>query len=95
MKETHTMPNGDMMPGASHSPNKMIGGVVGALGGLANLGATSQQTGALSGMTQQPGQMQQSPINPVAMGGMQSQMPNMFGMPQPMQSFNNIMPQNK
>jgi len=38
-----------------YSPNKMIGGMVGALGDTANLGATSQQTGALSGITQQPG----------------------------------------
>ena len=40
-------------------------------------------------------QMQQSPINPMALGGLQNQIPNMFGQPNPTQSFNNIMPKNK
>jgi len=73
------------------TPNKMIGGIAGAmapqagvLGGATNLGAPVQ-----------PNQMPQSLINPIALGGMQPQIPNMFGQPQPTQSFNNIMPQNK
>ncbi len=49
----------------------------------------------ITGMSVQPNQMPQSLINPTALGGMQSQIPNMFGQPQPTQSFNNIMPQNK
>ena len=79
MKETHTMPDGTVMPGASHSPNKMIGGIAGAM---------AQQPGAIDAANQ----MQQSPVNPVALGGMQSKMPNMFGQPQPRVSYNNLMP---
>ncbi len=40
----------------------------------------------------QPNQMIQSPINPVALGGMQPQMPSVFGQPQPGVSYNNLMP---
>ena len=54
-----------------------------------------QATDPITGMPVQPNQMPQSLINPTVLGGMQSQMPNMFGQPQPTQSFNNIMPQNK
>ena len=65
----------------------MIGGIAGAM---------AQQTGVIDQITGMPAnQMQQSPINPMALGGLQSQMPNMFGQPNPTQSFNNIMPQNK
>ena len=68
------------------TPNKMIGGIVGAI---------PQQPGVIAGAPIQPNQMPQSLINPTALGSMQPQMPNMFGQPQPTQSFNNIMPQNK
>tara|TARA_R100000951_G_scaffold14683_1_gene11539 strand:- start:3256 stop:3621 length:366 start_codon:yes stop_codon:yes gene_type:complete len=51
------------------------------------------QPGQITGMP--ANQVPQSPINPVALGSMQQQMPNVFGQPQPTQSFNNIMPQNK
>jgi hypothetical protein len=61
------------------TPNKMIGGMAGAM---------AQQGGAID----QSNQMQQSPVNPVALGGMQSKMPNMFGQPQPRVSYNNLMP---
>jgi hypothetical protein len=40
-----------------------------------------------------PATMMQSPVNPVALGGMQPQIPNMFGQPQPGVSYNNLMPQ--
>jgi len=40
-----------------------------------------------------PATMVQSPVNPVALGGMQPQIPNMFGQPQPGVSYNNLMPQ--
>ena len=61
------------------TPNKMIGGMAGAM---------AQQGGAID----QSNQMQQSPVNPVALGSMQPQMPNMFGQPQPGVSYNNLMP---
>ena len=69
------------------TPNKMIGGIAGAM---------AQQTGAIDQAMGMPvNQMQQSPINPMALGGLQMSIPNMFGQPNPAQSFNNIMPQNK
>jgi hypothetical protein len=72
------------------TPNKMIGGIAGAM---------AQQAGVLGGATNlgapvQPNQMQQSPINPQLLtGGFNPQL--LTGVPQPTQSFNNIMPQNK
>jgi len=69
------------------TPNKMIGGIAGAM---------AQQTGAIDQAMGMPvNQMQQSPINPMALGGLQMSIPNMFGQPNPTQSFNNIMPKNK
>jgi hypothetical protein len=61
------------------TPNKMIGGMAGAM---------AQQGGAID----QSNQMQQSPVNPVALGSMQPQMPSVFGQPQPGVSYNNLMP---
>ena len=66
------------------TPNKIIGGIAGAM---------AQQPGAITGAPVQPNQMPQSLINPTALGSMQSQMPNMFGQPQPGVSYNNLMPQ--
>ena len=69
------------------TPNKMISGMVGAM---------AQQSGAIDPVTGMPvNQMQQSPVNPTALGGLQSQIPNIVGQPNPTQSFNNTMPQNK
>jgi len=77
MEETHTMPNGEVMPGASHTtPNKQMGAI-----------------DPMTGMPVQPNQMQQSSINPMALGGLQSQIPNIVGQPNPTQSFNNTMPE--
>jgi hypothetical protein len=71
------------------TPNKMIGGIAGTM---------AQQPGVLGGTTNlgapvQTNQMPQSLINPTALGGMQPQMPNIFGQPQPGVSYNNLMPQ--
>jgi len=67
------------------TPNKMTGGTVGAM---------AQQIGAIDQTTGMPvNQMQQSPINPMALGGFDPQ--SLTGVPQPAQSFNNIMSQNK
>ena len=52
-----------------------------------------QATNSITGMPVQSNKMPQSLINPTALGGMQSQMPNMFGQPQPGVSYNNLMPQ--
>jgi hypothetical protein len=50
-------------------------------------GSPTQMNGMM-----QPNQMPQSLINPTALGSMQSQIPNMFGQPQPGVSYNNVMP---
>ena len=68
------MPDGTVMPGASHSPTEMMQGIDPITGMPVN-------------------QMQQSPINPMALGGFDPQ--SLTGVPQPAQSFNNIMSQNK
>ena len=75
MEKTHTMPDGTVMPGASHSPTEMMQGIDPITGMPVN-------------------QMQQSPINPMALGGLQNQIPNIVGQPNPTQSFNNTMPEN-
>ena len=60
MKETHTMPNGDIMPGASHSPNKQIGAVAGMNTGMQPMPPQQAMPTQQAGMIPQPSSL----VNP-------------------------------